>query len=70
LLFLNRIAATIAAAKKHSVIGAGSGTDPCERTISGMLNDAVPPPPLLLKIVALVNGVVEIKPAKTNVLVS
>jgi len=30
LLFLNRIAATIAAAKAHSVIGAG----PCERTVS------------------------------------
>jgi len=40
------------------------------RAISGMLYDAVPAPPLLLKISALVNGVVEIRPANTNVLVS
>src|SRR4051812_21772355 len=49
----------------------GSGADDDgSRTIRGMLKDPVPFSKLLLKIVALVNGVVEIRPANTNVLVS
>ena len=67
---LRRKAASNIAPRAVIAIDAGSGTAVCAISISGMLKEAVPLPPLLLKIVAVRNGVVEMRPANTNVLVS